>query len=223
MKFFQPETSWKPPPWASFDTIVSGLVAHRMANPYLREKHKWVTDYDAVADEVDAYNVKLCEKHGWLNFITNEEGNPLPKILRPRNQQSGLRAVAVGAESVGEFVATGANSVPHEQAEARAAVCAVCPKNGKGDFTTYFTVPLSNAIKEGVEMFKRIKLTTSHDADLKVCTACNCPLPFLVHFPVAIKYKHMSEQAKEDLWSACWIRKEMAPKTDEPSLLPVST
>lgn len=213
-RFLQPETGWQSQPWASFDTIVRTLIGHRNANPYLVTKHSWATDYESVANEVDAYNTKLCEQHGWLDFITpNIIGDAgAPKLVRSRNQLGGLQAVAVGAESIAEFTKDGAPHVSHEQAEGRAAVCAVCPKNGKGDWTHYFTEPISNAIREALGFFQKHQYTTSHDAVLKVCEACNCPLPFLVHFPVETKYKRMSDEAKADLDPQCWILKEMAAK-----------
>jgi hypothetical protein len=208
-KYLQPETGWQPPAWASFDTIVQLLIRHRQGNAYLASKHNWSTDYNTVANEVDAYNTLLCIQHGWLDFISAgaEAAPDLPKSPRPRNA---LQNVAVGADNIREFLKDPSLKAPKEKAERRAATCADCPKNGKGDWTTWFTVPFSNSLREILGEMKDQDYTTSFDDRLKVCTVCQCPLPFLVHFPVQIKYQRMTAEERAELWEKCWIRKEMA-------------
>src|SRR5215467_11146951 len=81
-RFYQPETKWRSSAFASFDTIVQGLVAHRRGNPALCAKHGWATDPAQVADEVDRYNALVCSQMGWTKFIATG-GGPLatPKAL----------------------------------------------------------------------------------------------------------------------------------------------
>ena len=82
-KFLQPETGWKSTRFASFDSIVTSLIAHRRGRPDLVAKHKWSTDYDEVAHEVEQFNVRLCQMHGWNNYIDQADfgGGEPPKSM----------------------------------------------------------------------------------------------------------------------------------------------
>lgn len=207
-KFYQPETKWSPPAWSSFDSIVQLLVRHRAANPYLREKHNWAVDYESVANEVEAFNVKLCEQHGWTGFLMSEEGKEPPKSLTLQFSAQ-LRAVAAGAETLVDWIKNKGEAVPLTQAVSRASVCAVCPRNERGDWTSFFTQPVSMAIRQLISKRNDWRLTTPYDSRLFVCSACLCPLPLLVHVPPETKWKHMSPEAKAALWDQCWLPKEI--------------
>lgn len=207
-KFFEPATKWSPPDWASFDTIVRLLISHRSANPGLVQQLGWSLDYNTVANEVEAFNVKICEQHGWTGFLINQEGTgEPPKSSSPH--LAPLRGVAVGAETLVEWIRNGAEAVPPIQAAKRAGVCVTCPLNEKGDWTSFFTVPVSMAIRKLLDRKREWKLTTPFDEKLHVCAACLCPLPLMVHVPARTKWDKMTDEAKAALWSECWLPKEI--------------
>lgn len=208
LRFYQPETQWTPPPFSSFEVIVRGLMAHRMANLYLVQKHGWPVDYETVCAEVDAYNARICQQMGWREFITGDGEPGVPfTVPRPSLRQN-ARAVVAGAETLVDWIKSGAESVDNDQSAQRAATCVACPLNGKGDLTRWFTVPLSNAIRAAYNQRTRWHLSTPQDAQLGVCEACSCPLKLKVHVPLPIILNRIPPESKAALHPNCWILKE---------------
>ncbi len=210
--FYQPQTGWKAPRFASFDTIVNALIAHRKGNAFLCQKHGWSTDRESVANEVDEFNAAVCLKMGWNDYVSLQAVGGQPAALpfqRPTPSLSArLGKLAAGGLTLVEWIKSGAEAVPAPLAAERAAVCAKCPLNEKGDWTSFFTIPVSEAIREAVRQRKDWNLTTPHDPDLFVCSACYCPLPLMIHVPLDFKLKKMDQQTIDALHSDCWIRKE---------------
>lgn len=209
-RFYQPETKWQSQPWASFDSIVEALIAHRKGNPAYLEKYGWATDRPNVANEVEAYNVHLCEQFGWTKFISATGGtDPIPKYYPPQqplSNQSGK--LVVGAKSLADWSISG-QVVDQEQADSRASVCASCPNNLKADVLSFFTAAAGTLIKKELELRNERKLTTVKDAMLSFCDACGCPLKLKVHCPTEIIRKHMTEEIKNALDKNCWILSEL--------------
>lgn len=215
-KFRQPEIKWHSRPGSSFDQIVNQLIAARRANPALLAKYNWPTDYNRVADEVDAFNAAVCQTQGWHDFITSEGAPSLPKSLPPDPNQAAsyLRNVAAtakelvrGAKTLIEWIDAGQKPVARDQAEQRAAVCAACPLNEAGDLTKWFVVPAAELIRRQVERAQALSLATSQDARLNLCTACHCPLKLKVHVPIEWITKRLSPEQTARLRTApgCWI------------------
>lgn len=208
LHFYQPQTKWRSRPWSSFNGIVEALISHRQANPWLGLP----TGRREVEAEVDAFNANICATMGWGDYITSAEGaavapfqsgpSRLPSLLGT------LANVAVGAEANVEWLADGAEAVPAELSNQRAGICVLCPLNGKGDLTRYFTVPAAAAIRKAYELRRDWKLSTVHDDQLGVCEACSCPMKLKVHFPIQIVRDHIRPQAKADLHPKCWILNE---------------
>lgn len=210
LKFFQPETNWTPPPNASFDVIVNSLIAHRNANPFLRDKHGWATDYPTVANEVDAFNARICESHGWTKYITSGGGGPAPKswpLPQPQPFQ-GVRNVVAGAKTLIEWRGAGGQAVPAEQSGRRAEICSVCEQNGSTDLLSFFTQNVAEAIKLEIELKNQMKLQTPYDEKLGVCKACDCPMKLKVHTPIDHIKHHMPEAQRAKLDPKCWILAE---------------
>lgn len=206
--YYQPETGWKPPRYASFETIVQGIISHRQANPWLMEKHGWSIDPEAVREELDAYNAKVCEQMGWTNYITGI-GDPSPP-LSSRPSQSILqrgRAVAVGAETIVDFVRKD-EAVSPDISQHRAETCASCRFNTEGDLLSFFTRPVSEAIRKALELVRGDNLTTTLDSKLGVCSVCDCPLRLKVHFPMPRIQAKMNPETVKQLPEWCWILKE---------------
>lgn len=216
LSFLQPETGWRPERWSSFESIVSQVISHRQGNPHLIEKNGWSVDPQVVATEVDNYNTKVCEQMGWFQFI--EGGGPMPipftKPGQPQfhNPLRSVQNVAAGSLAIVEFIDSRAEAVPDEQANVRAATCAACPLNTKGNWISLFTVPVANAIRQKLQQRRNMNLSTPQDAQLGVCEACDCPLPLMIHFPLATKLKSLTASSRASLHPNCWILSEEKAK-----------
>jgi hypothetical protein len=215
-KFVQPETGFQPPRMVSFSTVVSAIVNHRLSNPALAAKHGWNTGYNEVAEEVDRFNANLCASMGWSKYIMTTTGDaPIPKAKAPSPSDQKQVAAAAGrvtkiwsgVKTLSDWIDSGAPAVPQSRADARAKVCATCPKNGKGDFTSWFTKPAAAAIAAQVDKLKDRKLATPYDEAINVCEACLCPLKLKVHTPFNFIREHMGDQVMRELKTApaCWI------------------
>lgn len=217
LRFLQPETAWRPRRFSSFDSVCDQLIAHRKANPYLIHKNGHTIERSQVENEVDNFNTRVCQQMGWLHFIQGGEALPVPFLVRrsehkPLPPQPGfvqsLQNVAAGSAAIAEFVANKQEAVADELAISRAATCAACPLNQSGGWLALFTVPVAEAIRKRLEERKHMNLVTPLDDKLGVCSACDCPIPLMIHFPLETKLKHLSEKAKLSLHADCWVLKE---------------
>jgi hypothetical protein len=222
LKFLQAATNWRPrTQYPSFDSVVRGLIAHRLSRPDLVKSKNWATDYDTVANEVDAFNALICARHGWTSYISDgsEVAAPTPKPQALLQQEKSAIAVAAGKakkiwggiRTLNDWIDSGAPPVPQVLAESRAATCTACPRNGKGDFTSWFTKPASDSITKQLEKLQQMKLGTKFDAQINICDICLCPLKLKVHTPASFIKAHMSAEVLHELRSMpqCWIPKEV--------------
>lgn len=207
LSFYIPHLRWRPRPYSSFDQIVKAVIAVRQGNPEITRKMGWSTDYRTVEDEVDAYNTAVCEKMGWRDFITGDGGAPaIP--FRQASPMSKASQLGGGLAVVVDWIKSGAEAVEPALANKRAEVCVACPLNSKGDFTSIFTVPVSNAIRKALNERKSMNLSTAFDEKLRVCTACGCPLPLKIHLPIARIISRLPAESKAALHPSCWITSE---------------
>lgn len=206
-KFFQAATGWSAPTPVSstFDQTVDLIIKHRLMNKAITAKHNLSTDFAEVADELMAYTRKR---------LGIQEDAPVPKQVAPRIGL-GQRVAAVGAAVAKIGVGIGTvtecvqgNPVDRALAESRAKICSVCPENGQGDFTRWFTVPLSEAIRKAESKLKEQKLETSLDDKLQVCEACSCPIKLKVHCSLKTIKSHMIPETQKELHKDCWILNE---------------
>lgn len=220
-KFIQPETGWQPRPHSSFTGICQALRAHRIGNPHLAAKHKWATDMADIEAEVEAFNANICVQMGWTDYLMSPPGEPPPPKTKPPSQAE-LESVSAaagrtskiwaGVRTLNDWIDSGTPPVPVEQAEARASVCAKCPKNGKGDFTRWFTQPAAEAIRRQMEKVTERSLSTSRDKEINVCEVCLCPMRLKVHTPLDYIRAHMTDKILDDLRAVdgCWIPEELS-------------
>jgi hypothetical protein len=220
LSYSVPEVGWTPRRNSSFHGIVESLQRLVAANPILQERYP--QSYAQLADLVDQYNANICEQNGWHEYIVaGPGGGPLgspfppdglassePPPKSPRLLQK-LRDVVGGGETLVDWLASNADAVPNELANSRAAVCAGCSKNAKGDWTTFFTVPVANAIRLAHESRKQMKLSTPYDEVLGVCKVCTCPLRLKVHFKVEDLKVKLGDQTVSQLPEWCWIVREL--------------
>jgi hypothetical protein len=221
-RFIQPQTNWRPRNFISFDSIVRDLIRHRSGRPDLVAKHGWSLDYDAVANEVEQFNVNICLKHGWMNYLDGGASGaappktkpPSPENVKQVNVAAGVASkIWSGIKTLDEWIDSGEPPVAAELSEQRASVCAACPKNTSGDFTSWFTKPAAGAIKKQIERLQDRKLSTTFDAKLNVCDICLCPLKLKVHTPLPYIKAHMTDEVLVDLQQVqgCWIVAELRP------------
>lgn len=221
LTFLQPETSWRPIRFSSFDSIVDQVIEHRRANPHLIEKNGWSVDRNTVVTEVDNFNTKVCVQMGWLDYI--EGGGPVAIPFRPQDPlhpqslSGSLANVAAGSGAIVEFVANRQEAVPDDLATARAVICSGCPLNTKGNWLSRFTVPVANAIRIRLQDRAGMNLSTPHDALLGVCEACECPLPLMIHFPIQTKLRHLTGRAHAALDPRCWVLAEESNLKQSPN------
>jgi hypothetical protein len=208
-RYFSPETNFSISPWISFEAAVAQIVAHRTANPYQCQKNGWSTDPATVANDLEQFNVHVCQQMGWKDWLS--EGGPdpgLPKApsLLSRLHQS-VQAVAAGVETIKEWDIEGGVLVAQQIAEDRANICSQCPKNGKGDLLAWFTVPAAELIKKQLEKRNERKIFTNKDPLLGICEACFCPMKLKVHCPTEIINAKLKPDQRAALWENCWILK----------------
>lgn len=209
-RFTQPQTKWQSTRFASFASICGALRSHRLAHPDLVQKYGWATDPDAIAEEVDHFNARLCQQMGWLKYIQGGEAPAPPLPARPPLPSSvRLGGVVAGAKVLVDWIASGAEAVPPEQAERRAVRCAACPLNQSSDLSRFFTVPVSAAIRSALNLREGWSLKTSVDDQLGVCDGCLCPLKLKVHVPIQKLVKQMDATTHQALHPQCWVLSEI--------------
>lgn len=209
--FYQPQTGWKAPRFASFDQIKAALIRHRKANRFLAQKYGWNLTEESVAIELDEYNATHCIRMGWLDYVSSPQpaGGQAEAVPFQQFSQSGsLGKLAAGGRTLIKWIASGEEAVPQELANARAAVCAVCPLNEPGTMADFFTEKISQAIAFALKQRKDWNLSTPLDDKLNVCTACWCPLPLKMHVPIDFIMRELPEDVKPDLAADCWMRSE---------------
>lgn len=212
-QFLVPETGWQPAPFSSLDSIVQQLIAHRKGQLYLTQKNGWSVDPAQVYQEVLAYQVAVCVRQGWSDYLLGgAEIVPFPPPTPPLQR---ARNLAAGASTIVSWLDEGAPAVSPELANKRAAICTggddprkKCPLNGQGGLEAYFTVPATNAIRAQLNRKREMKLETPMDEHLGVCTGCDCPLPLKCWMVIGSILKKMKPEVKARLDPRCWILSE---------------
>lgn len=226
-QFYDANLKYRSRQGMSFQGICDGLRIARLANPGITNSKGLATDKAAIEAEVDLYLATVCKSMGWTDYyLEGDGGSPTPfpqgrnrppvtyrpqaQASRPAPKPAKLANVVAGLESVVDWIASGAEAVPQEQAEKRAEICSQCPLNGRGGWEKWFTIPASNAIRSALRHKGEFKLATKFDDQLGVCEACSCPMPLKVWVPLDRFFPHMSQEAKDNLDKGCWIRLELA-------------
>lgn len=217
-QFYVSQTKWSPAPFSSLDSITNQLIAHRKGRPDLVAQNNWSLDPAEVLKEVTAYQVAICIRQGWNDYLLGgSEGASFFPPTPPPTLRQRVKAVAAGVEALVSWAGDGSPTVEPELANKRAAICSggddptkACPLNGKGGLESFFTVPVANAIRSQLERKRVMKLETPSDDHLGICTACFCPLPLKVWMPLDNILNKMLPEAQEALAPNCWIRRRDA-------------
>lgn len=206
--------NYQAPPFASFTVQVNGVLAARLGNPGLCRRYRLKSDYASCEEYVDLYLGKLAHDKGMTGYyVTCSEGGGDPAASpfhfrhpNPRGVGQAANLAAVGVATLAEmFGADG--PVDKATAESRVTVCCECPMNDKGDWTKIFTVPGAVAVRKLLELVKGEQFATSRDSELKICSACGCPLKCKVWTRKEHILKHMPDDDKAALHCDCWITK----------------
>lgn len=209
--FYQPQTGWAPPtPIAStFDQTVNLIIKHRLANGGITAKHKLSIDPAVVGNELETFNAMRL-------------GIPLdsPKMLPPRPTLpqtvvaavAAVRKMADGVALLMDWLPTGKTVAP-DLAGRRANICANyngtgCPMNSTKELTAYFTQPISEKLRKMVEAKQDLKLETSFDDKLGVCSVCLCPMKLKVHVPLSDILAKTRPETMSELPAHCWILRQ---------------
>ena len=214
LRFYCATLQWHSQPGASFRSICESYAMAVRANVAKCKAAGIPTDMSGIEARVDEFNSKICEQNGWHQYL-QQGGAASPgqvpfagRNSPPVSLSRTLANVAAGAETLVEWISSGSEAVPQDQANRRASICSACPLNSKGDWTRLFTKPVSEAITVQLQKRSNMGLSTPWDDSLRVCGACLCPLKLLVHVPLAVKLKHMSAEAHDALDKSCWILAE---------------
>lgn len=217
-KFTQAETNFEAPANLSFNGVVDVVVKHRLGNNWLAKKHNWATDWNSVADEIEHFNaLRMQSNPKWGHFLGADDGGASfagPFRFPSQGVRASVAAVKKTVAGVGvllRWLGSSGRSVPKLLAESRASTCLVCPKNQKGDWRTWFTEEASREILLVFGMMQDLKLATSKDDQLGVCSACLCPLKSKVHAELRHVVAELKPEVKAELNQEnprCWILSE---------------
>jgi len=224
-QFKEAATEWNLPQGLGFSQAVYAIIKHRLAN----KQHRKSMDFDVVSQELDDFTcARLANdpvlRKSWSSYCveaTVPQSFPVP-LPRQRSLRVEAGSVAGGVKFF-QNAATGIKTwidwfgegkpVDHALAEKRASICAggpkPCPQNDhkKGVFA-WFTGAAVREIKAIFSALNDLNMTTSEDDNLKVCTACDCPLKAKVWAPLHIIKKYLSKEQFNRLDDRCWIRHE---------------
>lgn len=221
-KFVIPQIRWQAPAWASFHTIVQGIIAARKAHPQMMVQYGWSVDEATVADELDEYSATWCLHMGWgEGYVANAAPASPPSFIPAPHQTDPGKLAAVGQKlkniwsgvrTLNDWLDSNEPSVPAAHSAARAVICSACPKNVQGSFDSWFTKPAAAAIQRQLEKAQSRNLSTPDDAKLNICDVCSCPMKLKVHTPLAYIKQHLTEEVSAQLRAVpgCWIPIEIA-------------
>lgn len=214
--FFESRTGWTAPSMLDFETTVSEIIQHRLANP--RFKNEWSTDRDAVRDELDRQtclqlaSMGLAEQYCTSGNESSFQPGPAPQQpwlgRKLRESAAVVKKMVSGVAVLIEWLGEGGQPVARPLAASRAGVCASCPKNRPGKLSEFFTEETSELIRKQLAIKSDMTLETEHDAQLGVCDACLCPLQLKVWTPLVHITKHLKPNVRAQLDPRCWITKE---------------
>lgn len=173
----------------AWDLLRSDVTAHTRANNYPE-----VTD-----DEIES---QMCERMG--DKIAKQycgDGNG----LSVNGITLGWRDLVAGTQALLQHTLNGRQTVPQEEAERRAGICATCPRNSSYAKPCGGDCPeVDNVIVSVVGGGK-----TSIDDKLEACSVCGCVLRALVWVPGKQLSTIMDADFIEKAPEKCWKRDEL--------------
>lgn len=206
--YIQPETGWRSTKWLSLHDTAKQVQQHRLANPRFR--------LDTTLPGIEAELIEAAAKRNNYDpayFATEGVGAPkwpgLPTDLGASAAVAGVaKRLVSGIRILWDWVGEGGQPVPDSQAAARALVCAACPLNEKVDWRSVLKVAAAKKVQQQLEVKNDMALRVPNEADLGVCSACDCYMPLKVWTPMGFIRDYTSADTKARYHPACWVLKE---------------
>lgn len=196
--------------WWDFKTAGDKLWDLLKGNPATLKQHPSLPQSREACDEfIDAQNAQRMVAMGAMGYVSNVEVMP-PKLTAPEHSLFARSVVAGGKIASGAAIIKSMfgsdGPCERDEAERRAAICADCKFNEKGDFLSLFTAPAAAVIRNALGVVHDMKLITSKDNDLQFCSLCLCPLKTKVHARIEHIHKHLPSETRETLPDWCWSK-----------------
>lgn len=118
-----------------------------------------------------------------------------------------LRQANQGRKILHDWLGEGGQPVPLEQAQARADICAACPRNYRGAWL--WNMVTSLAISAQMKLRAVMQIQLPNENAINVCEVCGCQLKLKVHVPFDHIYKHTHDEHFAAFPAHCWIRREL--------------
>lgn len=201
--FRQSQTGWAAPTpvGSTYAQTVELIIRHRLKNPAIIQKHKLSTDPAVVGEELLDFNrLRLGIPKPQPPSMSFPQRNSLPE--RVAVAAGNIKRAAQGTAVVLDWLASGGAPVAPELAEKRAVICVACPQNQTGD---WYTVAPAEIIKAALNARQDLKLSTTHDAELKSCQICRCLMALKVHTPLEFIVQRTKPEIMAEFPSHCWI------------------
>lgn len=121
-----------------------------------------------------------------------------------------IRRTAVGAAILGEWLGHGADPVPQEVSNARAAVCVTCPENRSPEWWNLHSNAIASWIRKCLAIKDDLGYMAALEDKLFMCRRCGCALPLKVHVPIKHIRDHSTDEQLREYPDFCWQRKELS-------------
>jgi hypothetical protein len=108
-----------------------------------------------------------------------------------------------GADTIMEWLGSGAVTVDPATAQRRADICLKCPLNVQ---ESAITEVMASAIRMQVELKNNLQLRVKGEKSLKSCSACGCVTRLKIWIPLKDIMPDPIELEKFD--ERCWLRNE---------------
>ena len=210
----------KPPSGVSFRRLCDWVEGIIRGNKFLAEKHHWPTKREDIENWVEDYNARVCLAMGWSDYVA--EGGPAAQAVpfpvsppQPRRSGGGEGAAAHAANTVAgmavitDWLGAGLKPADKALAEKRAEICSSCPQNqAAAGFFQKLDAIAAKEIKSLIEVKNELELTTTFDAKLGVCAACDCALTLKCYANIEHIAAHTSDAVWNRLDPRCWLYSE---------------
>jgi hypothetical protein len=124
-----------------------------------------------------------------------------------------IRRDVQAAKILSDWIGEG-SPVSQRHANGRALVCLrgnegkECPYHKAERWWDVVKHAIAERIKQQIGIKNRMQLSTPHDADLKMCSACGCAMPVKVWVPMKHVVEHTPKEVFDKMPSYCWQVKE---------------
>lgn len=227
--FYQPELNWSAPNplQNNFEQQVANIIKVRKANP----QAKLSTDYDTVAQELEAFTCRRLHNHPkWCIDGPIEAPAALtmgaqkktlwPRILRPHSPEPDPVAEEKGhanPDALLEWLGAGLRPVALPLAESRSEICATCPENSSSptcdparrlSWRDWWTGAAAKGLRALMGIRENMDLSLTRDPQLGKCLACRCELKLKPFTPIEHILDTTSAEELSLLDPRCWVLQE---------------